>query len=116
MLVRPPTLAYTNGMRSFTSLSPRSLRVAGYSFALLSAAASLACGSGVQVEPVSVKAAPPGRVVALVSVSDRGSAAEDLSPDNFEVREGDVPLDPSQIGLRVQPFGQLAGHEAVVLV
>jgi hypothetical protein len=51
-----------------------------------------------------------------VSVSDRGSAPEDLSPDNFEVREGDVALDPSAIGLRVQPFGQLLGHEAVVLV
>jgi hypothetical protein len=92
------------------------LRSTGFGLALLGAAGSLGCGSGVQVEPVSVKAVPPGRVVALVSVSDRGSAPEDLSPDNFEVREGDVALDSSQIELRVQPFGQLAGHEAVVLV
>jgi len=103
-------------MRSLTSSPPRSLRFATHCLALLAAATSLACGSGVQVEPVSVMAIPPGRVVALVSVSDRGSPAEDLSPDNFEVREGDVALDPAQIGLRVQPFGQLAGHEAVVLV
>jgi len=82
----------------------------------LGALSSLGCASGVLVEPVSVKATPPGRVVALVSVSDRGAAPEDLSPDNFEVREGDVALDPSSIQLRVQPFGQLAGHEAVVLV
>src|SRR5438034_3560321 len=99
-------------MSSLTS-SPCALPLASRWLAWLAAATSLACGSGVQVEPVSVKAVPPGRVVALVSVSDRGSAAEDLSPDNFEVHEGDVALDPSQIGLRVQPFGQLAGHEAV---
>lgn len=78
--------------------------------------ALLGCASSVQVEPVSVKAAPPGRVVALVSVSDRGAAPEDLSPENFEVREEDVALDASQIALQVLPFGRLAGHEAVVLV
>lgn len=97
-------------------MRPRSLRFAGSGLALFGAVTSLACGSGVQLEPVSVKAAPPGRVVAVVSVSDHGSPAEDLSPDNFEVREGHVALDPAQVGLRVQPFGQLAGHEAVVLV
>ena len=94
-------------------LSARSL---WHGLGLFCAAASVGCGSGVLVEPVSVKAAPPGRVVALVSVSDHGSAPGDLNPDNFEVREGDVALDASEIGLRVQPFGQLAGHEAVVLV
>jgi len=73
-------------------------------------------GSGVRVEPVSVKTAPPGRVLALVSVSDRGSAPEDLGPDNFEVREGEVALDGRQIGLQVQSLGALRGHEAVVLV
>jgi hypothetical protein len=100
-----------------SSLTPsRSWRFTACSLWLLGAAASLGCGSGVQVEPVSVKAAPPGRVVALVSVSDHGSAPEDLSPDNFEVREGNVALDSSQIELRVEPFGQLAGHEAIVLV
>ncbi|HEX2874917.1 MAG TPA: hypothetical protein VHP33_26885 [Polyangiaceae bacterium] len=93
--------------------SARSLR---HCMAWLGTAATVGCGSGVLVEPVSVKAAPPGRVVALVSVSDHGSAPGDLSSDNFEVREGDVALDASDIGLRVQPFGQLAGHEAVVLV
>ena len=91
-------------------LSARSLR---HCLALLGAAAALGCGSGVLVEPVSVKAAPPGRVVALVSVSDRGSATSELSPDNFEVREGNVALDAADIALRVQPFGPLAGHEAV---
>ena len=92
------------------------LRVVASGLALLGAASSLGCGAGVQVEPVAVKAGPPGRVVALVSVVDRGSAPEELSPENFEVREGDVALDASQIELRVQSFGQLAGHEAVVLV
>jgi hypothetical protein len=94
----------------------RSLRALGRVVAVVGASSSLGCASSVLVEPVSVKAAPPGRVVALVSVSDRGSAPEDLSPDNFEVREEDVALDAGQIALRVQPFGQLAGHEAVVLV
>lgn len=73
-------------------------------------------GSGVRVEPVSVKTAPPGRVLALVSVSDRGGAPEDLGPQNFEVREGEVALDGRQIGLQVQSLGALRGHEAVVLV
>lgn len=94
----------------------RSLHSGVCGLALLGVFASLGCASGVSVEPVSVKAAPPGRVVALVSVSDRGAAPEDLSPDNFEVREEDVALNAAQIALRVQPFGQLAGHEAVVLV
>jgi hypothetical protein len=78
------------------------------------------CGSlfrsDVRVEPLSVKTAPPGRVLALVSVSDHGSAPDDLGPDNFEVREGEVALDRRQIGLQVQPLGTLRGHEAVVLV
>lgn len=101
-------------MRSLSS--SRSLRSVACSIVLLGAGGTLGCASTVQVEPVSVKAAPPGRVVALVSVSDRGAPPEDLSPENFEVREEDVALDASQIALRVQPFGQLAGHEAVVLV
>src|SRR5690349_4622119 len=85
-LVYLPTLTYTWGMTSFRSLlSARSLR---HGLVLVCAAASVGCGSGVLVEPVSVKAAPPGRVVALVSVSDHGSAPGDLNPDNFEVREG----------------------------
>jgi hypothetical protein len=73
-------------------------------------------GSDVKVEPLSVKATPPGRVLALVSVSDRGAAPESLGPENFEVREGDVALDPKAIALKVQPLGDLRGHEAVVLV
>jgi hypothetical protein len=89
--------------------------VAGFP-ALLSALLVFGCGSGVQVEPVSVKAVPPGRVLAVVSVVDHGHSPEDLSPANFEVREGAVPLDSAQIGLRVQPLGQVQGHEAVVLV
>jgi len=83
---------------------------------LLSALGLLGCASGVVLEPVSVRAAPPGRVVALVSVSDRGAAPDDLGPDDFQVREEDVALDSSQIGLQVRPFGELPGHEAVVLV
>jgi hypothetical protein len=73
-------------------------------------------GSGVKVEPLAVKATPPGRVVALLSVSDRGAAPDQLGPQNFEVREGDVALDAAQIALKVQPLGDLRGHEAVVLV
>jgi hypothetical protein len=108
-------MTYTCVMSLLTS--PRPPRSSACLLAVLLAwLSAFGCASGVHVEPVSVKAAPPGRVVALVSVSDRGSAPEDLSPDNFEVREGDVALDPTSIQLRVQPFGQLAGHEAVVLV
>ena len=93
----------------------------GWKMALATCAlATVGCsglmGSGVVVEPVSVKTAPPGRVLALVSVSDRGNAPEDLGPDNFEVREGAVPLDRNQVALQVQPLGTLRGHEAVVLV
>jgi hypothetical protein len=94
----------------------RALRSTACGLVLLAGAGSWGCASSVQVVPVSVKATPPGRVVALVSVSDRGAAPDDLTPDNFEVREEDVTLDPSRIELRVQPFGKLAGHEAVVLV
>jgi len=101
-------------MRSLLSLL--SARWLQHGLTFLGAVAATGCASGVLVEPVSVQAAPPGRVLALVSVSDRGSAPGELSPDNFEVREGDVALDASTIALRVQPFGQLAGHEAVVLV
>ncbi len=72
--------------------------------------------SGVQVEPLAVRAEPPGRVVALVAVSDRGEAAADLKPSNFEVREGNVALDSSQIALKVQSLGDVRGHEALVLV
>lgn len=75
-----------------------------------------AFGSGVRVEPVSVKAAPPGRVLAVVAVSDGGAAAEDLNAENFEVREEDVALDPATVDLRVKQLGELRGHEAVVLV
>lgn len=94
------------------------MAAAGVGLGLLVSGCSLAAtlGSGVQLEPVSVKALPPGRVIAQVSVSDRGVAPDDLGPENFEVREGDVVLDSSQIQLRVQPVGDLAGHEAVVLV
>ncbi len=104
------TLAYTYGMTSSWSRSLPGL------FTLFGVTSALGCGSGVRVEPVSVQAAPPGRVMAVVSVSDRGAAPEDLSPENFEVREGDVALDPTQIELRVQSLGEVQGHEAVVLV
>jgi hypothetical protein len=77
---------------------------------------SMSLGSGVVVAPLQVKATPPGRVQAVVSVTDRGKAADDLGPENFEVREGDVALDSEQIQLRVQPLGDFRGHEAVVLV
>jgi hypothetical protein len=73
-------------------------------------------GSDVTMEAVSVKTAPPGHVLALVSVSDGGRAQEELGPEHFEVREGEVALDREQVGLRVQPLGALRGHEAVVLV
>jgi hypothetical protein len=113
VLVDVLSLTYTYAVHPLTFSHSR---LSAACIVLLGAASSLGCASGVQVEPVTVKAAPPGRVVALVSVSDHGGAPEDLSPDNFEVREEDVTLDPSRIELRVQPFGQLAGHEAVVLV
>lgn len=77
---------------------------------------SAAFGSGVKVEPLAIKATPPGRVLALVSVSDHGAAPESLGPENFEVLEGDVALDPRSIALKVQSLGDLPGHEAVVLV
>jgi hypothetical protein len=84
--------------------------------ALVSNACGVGLGSGVKVEPVAVAATPPGRVVALVAVSDRGAAPEELGPSNFEVREGNVALDASLVALRVQSLGELRGHEAVVLV
>jgi hypothetical protein len=86
---------------------------------------SLACsgaarsGPGVEtvrVEPLRVSATPPGRVQALVSVADRGPSPDELGPERFEVREADLALDPTQIQLRVQPLGELRGHEAIVLV
>jgi hypothetical protein len=107
-------LTYTKGMNPLQTT--RRFRAVACSLALVGAVTSLGCGSGVRVEPVSVKATPPGRVLALVSITDHGAAPEDLSRDNFEVREGDVALDPTQIELRVQSLGQLQGHEAVVLV
>src|SRR5688572_19550547 len=73
-------------------------------------------GSTIKVAPLQVAATPPGRVLALVSVTKGGSAAEDLGPENFEVRESAVTLDPSLVQLRVQQLGELRGHEAVVLV
>lgn len=94
----------------------RPQRAVAHWLAAVVACANVGCGSGVQVEPVMVKAAPPGRVTAVVSVSDRGAAPDDLSPANFEVREGEVALDSEQVGLRVESFGQVQGHEAVVLV
>lgn len=75
-----------------------------------------ALGSGVKVEPLTIKATPPGRVLALVAVSDRGVAPDSLGPENFEVREGDVALDSRAIALKVQSLGDVRGHEAVVLV
>ena len=94
-------------------------------FAYLSLA-GLGCSAGVHgarapepsvaLAPLHVSAAPPGRVTALVTVSDRTPAPEELGPDAFEVREADLPLDPSQIQLKVQSLGELRGHEAVVLV
>jgi hypothetical protein len=73
-------------------------------------------GSGVVVQPLQVKATPPGRVLAVLSVTDHGKAPEELGPENFEVREGGVALDAAQIQLSVQSLGELRGHEAVVLV
>jgi hypothetical protein len=84
--------------------------------ALSSTGCSLGLRSGLELQPVSVKAAPPGRVLAVVSVSDRGKAPEDLGPQNFEVREADVALDAREVELRVQPIGEIAGHQALVLV
>jgi hypothetical protein len=72
--------------------------------------------SGVRVEPVSVTAEVPGRVSALVAVSDREAPVEDLSPSSFEVREDGVPLNASQVQLRIKSLGELPGHEALVLV
>lgn len=70
----------------------------------------------VVVQPLNVSAKPPGRVQALVSVTDGGKAPDELGPENFEVREGDVALSSEQVGLRVQSLGTFTGHEAVVLV
>lgn len=77
---------------------------------------SASLGSGVAVAPLQLTATPPGRVQALVSVTDGGKAPDELGPENFEVREGDVALDATQIQLRVQPLGDVRGHQAVVLV
>lgn len=73
-------------------------------------------GSSVEVEPLVLKATPPGRVLAVVAVTDDGRPPEALGPENFEVREGDVALDSRAIGLEVHSLGDLRGHEAVVLV
>ncbi len=89
---------------------------AGAVLLALATGCSAAFGSGVKVESLALAAMPPGRVVALVSVSDQGAAPESLGPESFEVREGDVALDPAAIHLEVQPLGELSGHEAVVLV
>lgn len=66
--------------------------------------------------PLKVEAKPPGRVRAIVSVTEGGRAPDELGPENFEVREEDVSLDSEQVGLRVQSLGSLRGHQAVVLV
>lgn len=73
-------------------------------------------GADVVLQPRDVSAKPPGRVQAVVSVTDGGKAPDELGPENFEVREGDVPLSSEQVGLRVKSLGSFAGHEAVVLV
>jgi hypothetical protein len=70
----------------------------------------------VAVGALSVTAKPPGRVQAVLSVTDGGKAPDELGPENFEVREGDVPLSSEQVGLQVQSLGSMTGHEAVVLV
>jgi hypothetical protein len=49
-------------------------------------------------------------------VGESAPAPDELGPEHFEVREADLALDPTQIQLRVQPLGELRGHEAVVLV
>ena len=70
----------------------------------------------VSVATLRVSAAKPGRVSAVVTVPARGPGVDELGPSNFEVREADLSLDPTQIQLRVQQLGELRGHEAVVLV
>jgi hypothetical protein len=88
----------------------------------LGAAACLGIGcassliSGVQLEAASIKASPPGRVQAVVTVETQRADASDLGPENFEVREGSVSLDSEQIGLRVQRLGDAKGHQALVVV
>lgn len=73
-------------------------------------------GSDVAVGALNVTAEPPGRVRVILSVTDGGKAPDELGPENFEVREGDVPLSSEQVGLHVQSLGSMTGHEAVVLV
>jgi hypothetical protein len=79
-------------------------------------ARSPSAAEAASVATLRVSATAPGRVNAVVTVPARGPGADDLGPSNFEVREADLSLDPTQIQLRVQPLGELRGHEAVVLV
>jgi hypothetical protein len=70
----------------------------------------------VRIATLQVSAAPPGRVNAVVTMPVQAPGADDLALGNFEVREAELPLDPTQIQLHVQQLGELRGHEAVVLV
>jgi hypothetical protein len=72
--------------------------------------------SGVHLEAASIKASPPGRVQAVVTVDAPRGDARDLSTENFEVREGNVRLDAEQVGLRVQRLGDAKGHQALIVV
>lgn len=85
-------------------------------FTAFGCAAGKSTVADVVVQPLNVTAKPPGRVQAVVSVTDGGRAPDELGPENFEVREGDVALSSSQVDLRVQSLGTFSGHEAVVLV
>jgi hypothetical protein len=89
---------------------------------VLCAAASLCFGcpasltSGIKLEAASIKASPPGRVQAVVTVETTRADASDLSRENFQVREGEVVLDSEQVGLRVQRLGDAKGHQVLIVV
>lgn len=100
-------------------MTTRSLACAIASLGLFGSGCSQGAGSApapVSVATLRVSATPPGRVNAVITVPPRGPGVDDLTPPNFEVREAELTLDPTQIQLRVEQLGELRGHEAVVLV
>lgn len=99
------------------------MSVSGRSFALAACAAcwlSHGCAStwlsGVKLEAASIKASPPGRVQAVVTVEAQRADPSELGAEDFEVREGSIRLDAEQVGLHVQRLGDAKGHQAVVVV
>jgi hypothetical protein len=105
-------LNYASGVRALANVFFASL----LGLSCFGCAVGRLVGAELVVKPLHVTAKPPGRVQVVVSVLEGGKAPDELGPENFEVREADVPLGSEQVGLRVQSLGTFPGHEALVLV